>query len=104
MECFYCGDPIPNRYHHSYDHIISLHDGGKDDMENLVDCCRSCNNFKAALSIKEWLPLVTRKNKNFHENHPAKTRFDILQKRLEYILSDDDRPSPWNDNIIIDTP
>lgn len=97
MECFYCASVIPNRWHHSYDHIVALADGGSDEMENLVDCCRSCNKSKADRSLSEWLELVRENQSSYHENHPARKRTDTIIERLEYILSDDGRASPWGD-------
>lgn len=102
MECFYCASIIANRWQHSYDHIVALADGGSDDYENLVDCCRSCNKSKSDLSLAEWLEKVKEKLKSYNENHPARKRTETIVKRVEYVLSDDDRPSPWGDDEALD--
>ena len=51
--CRYCGKIVnwsdrkgPNGG--TYDHITPIASGGKDRMENLVVCCRSCNSRKGA--------------------------------------------------------
>jgi len=98
MECFYCATMIPNRWHHSFDHVTALAGGGSDGMENLVDCCRSCNKSKADLTLAQWLELVRENHKSYHVNHPAHQRTATLILRLEYVLSDDDRPSPWGND------
>tara|TARA_Y100000004_G_scaffold73744_1_gene82844 strand:- start:444 stop:1169 length:726 start_codon:yes stop_codon:yes gene_type:complete len=39
------------------DHVIPLAKGGKDVLENLMPCCRSCNCSKGAKILgEEWIP------------------------------------------------
>tara|TARA_R110000824_G_C14981762_1_gene654238 strand:- start:20 stop:745 length:726 start_codon:yes stop_codon:yes gene_type:complete len=39
------------------DHVVPLAKGGKDFLENLVPCCRSCNSSKQAkILYEEWIP------------------------------------------------
>lgn len=39
------------------DHVVPLAKGGKDFLENLVPCCRSCNSSKGArILYEEWIP------------------------------------------------
>lgn len=48
--CWYCGgDDIS-----TIDHIVALYNGGTDDIENLVLCCKRCNSRKKALTIEEF--------------------------------------------------
>jgi 5-methylcytosine-specific restriction endonuclease McrA len=37
--CHYCGNPGANEV----DHVIARVNGGGDEMDNLVACCRLCN-------------------------------------------------------------
>ena len=48
--CWYCGDNEPS----TIDHVIALDNGGSDDIENLVLCCKKCNSRKKALTIEEF--------------------------------------------------
>ena len=58
--CWYCGvklclDTV------SLDHIISLSDGGADEIDNLALCCRWCQYGKGARPLNDflnWLELV----------------------------------------------
>lgn len=49
--CAYCGKHVPKpRYSpidpRGFDHVISRALGGKHEKENIVVCCRSCNELK----------------------------------------------------------
>lgn len=51
--CAYCGIKIAFRGMQA-DHIYPLHLGGADIMENLVPACRSCNHYKATMTIEKF--------------------------------------------------
>lgn len=60
-ECAYCRvptvtQPAPGEKHRerTLDHVIPLSRGGKDDLANVVCCCRSCNARKSARPQKEY--------------------------------------------------
>jgi 5-methylcytosine-specific restriction endonuclease McrA len=59
------------------DHIVPLARGGKNNLENLVAACDSCNCNKATLLIEEWRPELAAK----------------LQWYLDNLAADDSRPS-----------
>lgn len=51
-QCSYCdmdmdGQPDP-------DHVVPISRGGRNDMGNIVPCCRSCNGDKGDLTLAEW--------------------------------------------------
>lgn len=58
--CGYCGRPGAD----TVDHIWPQSRGGKDTWENLIACCRDCNQLKADLTLREagmrtlWTPYV----------------------------------------------
>ena len=49
-KCVYCGIPIRPRYSpndpRGFDHVKSRQSGGKHTAQNLVPCCRNCNQRK----------------------------------------------------------
>lgn len=47
FSCQYCGEHPPKVILH-VDHIVSIKEGGVDDMDNLVTSCATCNLGKAA--------------------------------------------------------
>ena len=54
--CWYCGvafDEASIKTSHSLDHVIPQSEGGSTAVENLVDCCRSCNSRKAARGVHQ---------------------------------------------------
>ena len=48
--CVYCGSTDSP----TFDHIIALANGGTNQFENLVLCCKSCNSQKFDLPVEEF--------------------------------------------------
>jgi 5-methylcytosine-specific restriction endonuclease McrA len=51
--CYYCGRLLEPK-DLTMDHIIPLARGGRSTKENLVPCCKECNNKKKTLLPIEW--------------------------------------------------
>lgn len=51
-KCYYCGCELEPE-NNTVDHIIPRSNGGSDQSENLVPCCRFCNSLKGNRSIEE---------------------------------------------------
>lgn len=49
--CNYCG----SNENLALDHILAKKMGGKDDAENLLFACRSCNSSKGKKDLMEWM-------------------------------------------------
>ncbi|MEB3383156.1 HNH endonuclease [Flavobacterium psychrophilum] len=49
--CNYCGSNIKL----SLDHIFPQKFGGKDDAENLIFACKTCNSSKGKKDLMEWM-------------------------------------------------
>ncbi len=49
--CNYCGSDEKL----ALDHIFAQKVGGKDDAENLIFACRSCNSSKGKKDLMEWM-------------------------------------------------
>ena len=52
--CAYCGKILSNAEDLTIDHKNPKAKGGKDDIDNLVGCCRSCNAIKADSTVGEF--------------------------------------------------
>ena len=51
--CYYCGNLLKPKYL-TMDHIVPLARGGRSTKDNLVACCKECNNKKKTLLPIEW--------------------------------------------------
>lgn len=49
--CAYCGEEITIKQM-QVDHIEALRIGGKDELENMICACRSCNHYKSTFSLE----------------------------------------------------
>lgn len=64
-ECPYCGAVMGRERGFnspsapSRDHKMPRSRGGSDDPDNLIVCCRSCNEDKASLTYDEYLAVIT---------------------------------------------
>lgn len=52
MRCVYCGS-IQGPFHH--DHIFPVARGGRNDPNNLVVACATCNLSKKDMTLLEWV-------------------------------------------------
>jgi 5-methylcytosine-specific restriction endonuclease McrA len=60
--CYYCGRLLEPK-DLTMDHIIPLARGGRSTKENLVPCCKECNNKKKTLLPIEWEEYMESLNK-----------------------------------------
>ncbi len=51
--CYYCGEKVGFK-NLTMDHVIPLSRGGRSTKDNLVPCCKICNNKKKSLLPVEW--------------------------------------------------
>ena len=80
--CSYCGEKATE-----IDHIIARSNGGTNSTYNLVASCRSCNEKKSNLSLKEFGKLM---NKDFSKLEPKKLPKDaaIVQSARNYMVKE----------------
>ena len=79
-KCVYCGAPAQE-----IDHVIPRSNGGSNSTYNLVASCRSCNQMKSNLSLKDFGKLV---GKDFSHLEPKKLPKDasIVQIARNYMV------------------
>jgi 5-methylcytosine-specific restriction endonuclease McrA len=51
--CHYCGQKVAFR-DITMDHLVPLARGGRSTKDNLVPCCKECNNLKKSMLPLEW--------------------------------------------------
>lgn len=51
--CYYCGRRA-SEVKLEIDHVVSVMDGGTNDINNLRSSCQDCNRGKAATSLDKW--------------------------------------------------
>ena len=81
-QCVYCGAKAEE-----IDHIVPRSKGGTNSTYNLVASCRSCNEKKLNLSLKEFGKLM---NKDFSKLEPKKLPKDaaIVQSAINYMVKE----------------
>ena len=57
--CYYCGEHFSHK-ELTMDHLIPLARGGRSTRDNLVPCCKSCNNKKKTMLPVEWEEYINR--------------------------------------------
>ena len=80
--CSYCGEKATE-----IDHIVSKSKGGSNSTYNLTPACRSCNEKKSNLSLKEFGNLM---NKDFSKLEPKKLPKNaaIVQSARNYMIKE----------------
>lgn len=51
--CYYCGIKVAFK-DITMDHLVPLGRGGRSTKDNLVPCCKKCNNLKKNMLPLEW--------------------------------------------------
>lgn len=51
--CYYCGRKV-GFANLTMDHVVPLSRGGRSTRDNLVPCCKDCNNRKKGSLTVEW--------------------------------------------------
>lgn len=52
--CYYCGTKVaPSQL--TMDHKTPVIRGGKTNKQNVVPCCKECNNDKKHMTLNEWI-------------------------------------------------
>lgn len=81
-KCVYCGAQAEE-----IDHVIPRAKGGTNSVHNLVASCKTCNQMKSNLSLKEFGKKI---NKNFSKLEPKKLPKDaaIVQAARNYMVKE----------------
>ena len=81
-KCVYCGAKATE-----IDHVIPRSSGGTNSIYNLVASCKSCNQMKSNLTLKDFGKLM---NKNYSHLEPKKLPKDaaIIQSSRNYMVKE----------------
>ena len=73
--CFYCGKKM-SRLNKTVDHIIPIKKSGSNNIDNVVICCRKCNNIKGGYTLYELIEQMKKRYRFADE----KTRVKIISE------------------------
>jgi hypothetical protein len=62
--CFFCREPLPQS-EASVEHLVASANGGSNNDENCVACCKSLNALFGSMSLKEKIQLVLNQKGQF---------------------------------------
>ncbi|MGA7949963.1 MAG: HNH endonuclease [Thiobacillaceae bacterium] len=62
--CFFCKQPLP-KAEASVEHLFASANGGSNNDENCVACCKSVNALLGSMSLKEKFQVVLNQNGHF---------------------------------------
>lgn len=73
--CFFCRQLLPEA-EASIEHLVAVTNGGNNDDENCVACCKTLNRLLGRMSLKEKLQVVLNQKGMFKcpGNHTAETQ------------------------------
>ncbi len=63
-QCFFCRRQLP-KAEASVEHLVAVANGGKNDDDNCVACCKALNHLLGSKSIKEKLQIVLNQRGSF---------------------------------------
>jgi hypothetical protein len=109
--CGYCGKVLIDNDDLTIDHKNPKAKGGTDEMNNLVGCCKSCNQMKADRTVEEYRKELSkaanmcnafsgeRYNPNIQFFFEKYTMEDLIAKNNSSKQSDMDRLTGYVDYI-----
>jgi 5-methylcytosine-specific restriction endonuclease McrA len=53
--CYYCGVQTNPFRDFAIDHVMPIHRGGRDSLDNMVPCCAPCNRRKSDQLPGDWI-------------------------------------------------
>lgn len=62
--CFFCKEPLP-KSQASVEHLVASANGGSNNDENCVACCKSVNALLGSMSLKEKIQVMLNQKGNF---------------------------------------
>ena len=80
--CFFCKEPLP-KAEASVEHLVASANGGANNDENCVACCKSVNALFGSMSLKEKFQVVLNQKGQFkcpNGNGTAKPPIPAVQK------------------------
>ena len=75
--CFFCKQPLP-KAEASVEHLFASSNGGSNNDENCVACCKSVNALLGSMSLKEKFQVVLNQKGQF--KCPICPNFEPLAK------------------------
>jgi 5-methylcytosine-specific restriction endonuclease McrA len=63
-KCFFCGNKITQN-ERSVEHLIAKSNGGSNDDDNLVVCCKTLNGLFGNIGIKEKIQIILKQPGKF---------------------------------------
>jgi hypothetical protein len=73
--CFFCNSALP-RAEASIEHLFASANGGGNNEENCVACCKSLNALLGSMSLKDKFQVVLNQRGNFQCPHVASTALE----------------------------
>lgn len=70
--CFFCRDPLP-KADASVEHLVASANGGRNDDDNCVVCCKAMNALLGSMSLKEKIQVVLNQEGQFKCPNGSKT-------------------------------
>jgi len=90
--CAYCDERIDGQP--DPDHVTPLSRGGRNDMDNIVACCRSCNADKCDMTLDEWAIERMRLGKR-----PVRYVLDFTNPRFKHLTLDPATGTAWRHSL-----
>lgn len=85
--CMYCGSQLSGKLL-TRDHVVPIHQGGRDTWSNLVTACRSCNSRKGGRTPEEAnMPLLAIPYVPNWAEYLALTNRKILVDQMDFLRS-----------------
>jgi hypothetical protein len=98
--CFFCKQPLP-KSEASVEHLVASANGGSNNDENCVACCKAVNALLGSMSLKEKIQVVLNQKGQFKCPNGAGTRTAAPKPKVKPTTSPEHKPSDENFGLVV---
>lgn len=98
--CFFCKQPLP-KSEASVEHLVASANGGSNNDENCVACCKAVNALLGSMSLKEKIQVVLNQKGQFKCPNGVGTSKATPKPKAKPAISPAHKPSNDNFSLVV---
>lgn len=98
--CFFCKQPLP-KSEASVEHLVASANGGSNNDENCVACCKAVNALLGSMSLKEKIQVVLNQKGQFKCPNGAGTSKATPKPKAKPATSPAHKPTSDNFSLVV---
>lgn len=98
--CFFCKNPLPKN-EASVEHLVASANGGVNNDDNCVVCCKAINALLGSMSLKEKIQVVLNQKGQFKCPNGAGSGKATTRKKAKQVTSNESKITEAEFNLVV---